>query len=70
MRDDCHEGLDHETLLRWSRAWGLGHSSERVMELLPAVNGQVGDLAELWSVDVSNYAFVVSRPRPGGQADE
>ena len=59
--------LDEETLLAWSHAWGLGHSRDRIAELLPAVNAQIGDLAALWQVDVADYPLVPTPPAWKGE---
>ncbi len=63
-------GLDEETLLAWSTAWGLGHSPGRIVELLPAVTEQIADLAALSQIDVAGYEPITSRPRWRGARDD
>lgn len=61
--DPARTALDEDALLAWSAAWGLGHSRERISELLPGVNEQIADLAALWRIDVAGYEPIARPPR-------
>jgi hypothetical protein len=62
--------LDEDTLLVWSSAWGLGHSRDRIGELLPGVNAQIADMAALWQIDAAEYEPISSPPRWRGARDD
>ena len=68
-RNRPERALDEDTLLAWSAAWGLGHSRERIAELLGGVNEQIADMAALWQIDVAGYEPITSPPRWRGGRD-
>ncbi len=54
--------IDAATLYVWAQAWGLGHDPERAAVLAQALTAQMGGLAALWEIDVSQHELVPTPP--------
>ena len=54
--------LDGGTLHAWASAWALGHDADHAAELAQALAPQMGGLAGLWAIDVSEHDLIPIPP--------